>query len=124
MDYFNPSAVSWANYFGASLSLIYGLSWLLFFSPLTEIFAIEPHEPRGVLELRSISGGFVAFISSFALVTGDPVTFRMLGFGWLGIPLVRLIFTPFDSDGFYLEELLWGRSQRLWRDGVTVHGSS
>lgn len=49
----------------------------------------------------------MAFISSFALVTGDPVTFRMLGFGWLGIPLVRLIFTPFDSDHFYLEDFLW-----------------
>lgn len=107
MPYWAPNILSWSNYFAGSLSLIYGTMWLLFYSRISKFFAIETGKVRGALELRSFLGGFIVWVSFYSLMAGDVLLFRMLGFGWLGVALVRLFFTLFGSRRFYFEDFLY-----------------
>ena len=82
---------------GAVITLILGLIAIVF-PTKTEIFvSIKAIGKEGMSEVRATYGGFFATIAIYALYIQSIEVFFVLGLGWLGAAIIRLITLFFGS---------------------------
>jgi len=52
---------------------------------------LDPQNPRGVTELRAAVGGLFTALGVTPIVFNNDAMYRVVGFGYLGIAVVRLV---------------------------------
>ncbi len=82
----------------AVLSLLLGLYAIV--SPHGTLrlvgLSLDPSRAEGISEVRATYGGVFTGISLAALLTGSPVAFLVLGSGWAGALVLRLVSSAVD----------------------------
>lgn len=82
----------------AVLSLLLGLYAIV--SPRGALrlvgLSLDPSRVEGISEVRATYGGVFTGISLAALLTGSPVAFLVLGSGWAGALVLRLVSSAVD----------------------------
>lgn len=80
-----------AHYLGALINVAFGAAALGFPGRVADRLGLQPEGALGRSEIRATFGGLFLGLGGFSLWMGDPLLFRMLGFGWLSIGLGRLV---------------------------------
>ena len=81
----------------ALLTIVTGLFALLKPTAVPGFTGLKYDGPRGISEIRSIFGGLFITIGVVPLFLGE-IAYQMLGYGYLGIAVVRLFSIFFDKS--------------------------
>ncbi len=97
---------------GATISLILGIMAIVWPSRIAAFVSVKGIGKEGISEIRATYGGFFVGISLFGIATQSPQAVVLLGCGWLGAAIVRLITlfygfaTPKNIGGVVFEAVI------------------
>ena len=75
----------------AVATILTGLFSLIMPRRVTGFTGLSPVGGRGITEIRAILGGFFVALGAAPLILGAPVTYQMLGIGYLVVAAVRSV---------------------------------
>lgn len=87
-----------AHYAGALINVALGLAALLFPRRVADRLGLYLKGKLGLGEVRATYGGLFLGLGVFSLIQGNPLLFRMLGFGWLLVGLGRMLSMVIDRS--------------------------
>lgn len=79
------------QYIGCGFTILVGVYSLFVPNGITGFTGISPQGGRGITEIRAIFGMLFIVLGLYPLVSRSPVAYRMLGYTYLGVGIVRLI---------------------------------
>lgn len=92
------SIVKLAHNLGCIITIILGLFGA--FKPLivAKFVGVIPDGKRGVEEIRATYGGLFIGLGLYALLAQKTAVFTVVGIGWLGAAIIRLLSIIFDKS--------------------------
>ncbi len=87
-----------AHHAGAFINVALGLAALLFPRRVADRLGLYLKGKLGLGEIRATYGGLFLGLGVFSLIQGNPLLFRMLGFGWLLVGLGRMLSMVIDES--------------------------
>jgi hypothetical protein len=72
-------------------TILTGLVSLLFPRSVTGFIGLDPVGGRGITEIRAVLGGFFIALGALPLILNKPTAYKMLGFAYLTVAVVRTI---------------------------------
>lgn len=90
--------ITYVQYAICILTAVTGVYSLLSPKSTVGFTGLAPQGGRGISEIRSVLGGLFIALGVFPLVAGSPAAYAMLGWGYLGIALVRVVSIFLDKS--------------------------